>query len=139
LALLALWLFAIFDVIATDSSLCRNLPKMGWLFIVLILPDVGAIAWLLLGRPVNAGFHPGSTAIRPTRFRAVGPEDSPNYTSRSEDLNRRLDEWENQQRRKNVGGSESRDLTAWEEDLRRREEELRRKEQGPGELPPPPG
>ena len=39
LLLLALWLFCLIDVITTDESLCRNLPKMAWIFIVFILPD----------------------------------------------------------------------------------------------------
>ena len=64
LVLIALWLFALFDVISTDAALCRNLPKMFWLMIVLLLPDVGSIAWLLLGRPERAGWRPGDTTIR---------------------------------------------------------------------------
>src|ERR1700736_60815 len=54
-ALLGLWVFCILDVISTDEVLCRNLPKFFWLFIVIILPDIGSIAWLVLGRPVGAG------------------------------------------------------------------------------------
>jgi hypothetical protein len=62
--LLALWIYCIFDVIASDAALVRNLPKTGWLFIVFILPDIGAIAWLLLGRPERAGWRPGDTTMR---------------------------------------------------------------------------
>ncbi|MGI8334621.1 PLD nuclease N-terminal domain-containing protein [Actinomadura scrupuli] len=51
LLVLALWIFCIIDVITTDAALCRNLPKMLWLLIVLILPDVGSIVWLVAGRP----------------------------------------------------------------------------------------
>ena len=47
-------IWAIFDCISTDAALCRNLPKGVWLILVLILPDIGSIAWLLLGRPQNA-------------------------------------------------------------------------------------
>src|SRR5207302_8055070 len=46
LALLVLWIFCILDVISTEEVLCRNLPKYVWLLIVIILPDVGSIAWL---------------------------------------------------------------------------------------------
>jgi hypothetical protein len=67
-ALLLLWVYCIFDVIASDSALVRNLPKMFWLFIVLILPDVGAIAWLLLGRPEKAGWRPGDSSMREARW-----------------------------------------------------------------------
>jgi hypothetical protein len=58
---LALTLFALFDVIATDSSLCRNLPKELWILLVIFLPTMGAVAWLLLGRPEKTRFYPGDT------------------------------------------------------------------------------
>jgi hypothetical protein len=59
LLLLALWLFCLIDVITTDESLCRNLPKMAWLFIVFILPDVGSVLWLVAGRPQRSRGGPG--------------------------------------------------------------------------------
>ncbi len=54
--------------------LVRNLPRMVWLILVIILPDIGAIAWLALGRPLHAGWRPGDTRVRQRR-RVVGPED----------------------------------------------------------------
>ena len=56
LALLALWLYCLFDVITTPEEDVRNLPKFMWVFIVILLADVGALTWLLVGRP-RAG-HP---------------------------------------------------------------------------------
>jgi hypothetical protein len=50
LVLLALWVFCLIDVITSSESDIRNLPKMAWLFIVLILPDIGSIVWLVAGR-----------------------------------------------------------------------------------------
>lgn len=99
LVLLGLWLFAIFDVISTDSSMCRNLPKSVWLIVVIILPEVGSIPWLLLGRPELGGFRPGDTTM-PTSRRPVGPEDAPAFQSRSEELSRRLEEWDADQERR---------------------------------------
>ena len=111
LALLFLWIFCIVDVITSESELVRNLPKIAWVFIVLIFSDVGSIAWLILGRPRRAALLPGATrarAPRPQRARGpVGPEDSPHFL-------KSIDE----QRR----------LKAWEDDLRRREEELKPKD-----------
>jgi hypothetical protein len=119
LALLALWVFCIFDVIATDDVLVRNLPKGLWLLIVIFLPDIGSLAWLLLGRPMYAGWRPGDTTRRTPR-RVIGPEDRADFpTSRPRALPPRED-----------------DLAEWEERLRRREEELRRREQGETDLPP---
>ena len=54
LLLLALWLFCLVDVIVSDEYACRNLPKMVWFVIVLILPDIGSLLWLILGRPQGA-------------------------------------------------------------------------------------
>ena len=107
LALLVLWIFCILDVISTEDVLCRNLPKYVWLLIVIILPDIGSIAWLLLGRPVGAGFRLGSQVgvYRPQK-RAIGPEDSPDF----------------------LASMERRRLEGWERELKRREEELRRKQ-----------
>ncbi len=113
--LIALWLYCIFDVIATEEVLVRSLPKLVWLFIVVVLPTIGSIAWLALGRPVFAGWRPGDSSGRPTR-RVVGPEDRPDFGSSST--------------------AEQARLRAWEEDLARREQELRREK--PEDPPPPP-
>jgi hypothetical protein len=112
IALLALWVFCIFDVIASEPAIVRNLPKLVWLLIVIIVPDVGSIAWLILGRPRGAALSPGATWSRPTATQRsapgpVGPEDSPHFLKSIDDQRR---------------------LKAWEDDLRRREEELRRKD-----------
>ena len=61
------WLFAVIDVISTDEMLMRNLPKLAWLFLVVLIPAVGAIAWFAVGRPVGAGLTPGATRTRPDR------------------------------------------------------------------------
>jgi hypothetical protein len=116
--LIALWLYCIFDVIATDEALMRNLPKMAWLFIVIIIPSIGSIAWLALGRPQFAGWRPGDTEGRPTR-RVVGPEDRPDFSPSS-----------------GSGAADAGRLQAWEDDLHRREQELRR--QKPEDPPSPP-
>lgn len=122
------WIWAILDVIATDSALCRNLPKGMWLILVLLLPDIGALAWLLLGRPERGSWRPGSTDYATPR-RPVGLEDDPRYSPtpavtdrRSAELDRQLDEWEAEQQRK------SEDLDRREAELRRRELELRERE-----------
>lgn len=114
-ALIALWIYCILDVIATDDVLVRSLPKMAWLFIVIVLPDIGSIAWLALGRPVFAGWRPGDSAGRQTR-RVVAPEDRPDFPSSTRSP-----------------GKEQ--LEAWEADLQRREKDLRR---GKPEDPPSP-
>ena len=87
LALLALWIYCIFDVITTDEARIRNLPKLPWLFIVLILPDIGSILWLIGGRPLGAARslpYKGNTGIpaeydRPGRAAAANPDDDATF------------------------------------------------------------
>lgn len=88
LVLLLLWVFCLIDVITTDESLCRNLPKTWWVLVVLLLFDIGAVLWLVAGRP-RPGSSPGrglpyrgntgQSAFpeydRPGRFAATSPED----------------------------------------------------------------
>ena len=140
LALLLFWVWALLDCIATDSSMCRNLPKFGWIIIVLLLPDIGSLAWLLLGRPEKAHWRPGSTDYAAPR-RPVGVEDSPRYSPdpivsdrRSRELDRELERWEREQRGASptptpaIGGPADPDLDEWQRQLDEREAELRRRE-----------
>lgn len=89
LAVLALWLYCIFDVISTQEALVRNLPKMLWLVLVVILPAVGSISWLVLGRPAGAGFTPGETGYRRPEARSrpaprpIGQRTRPSSSPRS--------------------------------------------------------
>ncbi len=63
----AVWVFCIIDVITTPESETRNLPKLMWLLIVILLVDVGSIAWLVAGR--NWAAKSGALAAR-----AGGPQ-----------------------------------------------------------------
>lgn len=138
IALFLLWIWAIFDVIATDSSLIRNLPKGMWILLVLFVPDIGSVAWLLLGRPQYASFVPGGEG--PTRRSRqpgykgsgpYGPDGEPRSLAeydvtdrRSAQLDAELDAWEQTNR------SGHRDLSAWEAELEAREQALRDREDG---------
>ena len=66
LALLAVavWIFCIIDVITTPDGETRHLSKVVWLLIVILLADIGSIAWLVAGRPWN-----GTTRREPLRDR----------------------------------------------------------------------
>jgi hypothetical protein len=114
--LIALWIYCIFDVIATEEMLMRSLNKVVWLMIVIFLPDIGSIAWLALGRPAYAGWRPGDTAGRPTK-RVSGPEDRADFGSGPPQDKARLE--------------------AWEADLKRRELEMRRQERKDDPEQPP--
>ncbi|MCW2497160.1 PLD nuclease N-terminal domain-containing protein [Jatrophihabitans sp.] len=50
LIMLILWVYCFIDVLLTPDGEQRNLPKLAWVFIVLLLPDLGSIAWLIAGK-----------------------------------------------------------------------------------------
>lgn len=116
LIMLGLWIFCFIDVLLTPEFACRNLPKLGWVFIVLLLPLVGSIAWLVAGRPwdrTNApvrSSRPATSARYPeydraNRRTASNPDDDEEFLA---GLRRRADEQRRraaeQQRREQDGG-----------------------------------
>ena len=125
--LLGLWLFCIFEVITTPESEMRNLPKGAWLFIVVLLIDIGSIMWLLAGRrkgPGNSAVpYKGNTGQAPVRRssgsagRSLAPDDDPEFLAQLKKSNNEHESMLNQ----------------WEADLRRREQDLRK----PGDDVPP--
>ena len=115
LVMFLVWIYAVFDVIATDSALMRNLPKMTWVLLVVFIPTVGAVAWLALGRPLYAGWAPGDTRTRserrPTTRQVRGPEDSDDWAAA-------------QQASRRETAAEQRRLAEWEAELDRRQQAL---------------
>jgi hypothetical protein len=80
---IALWIFCVIDAISAREDTVRNLPKMAWIFIVLLFSFAGSIAWLIAGRPRTEVRrpHPGERFQpefpeydRPGRAAAVDPE-----------------------------------------------------------------
>ena len=123
-ALLALWIYCIVDVIATNENLIRNLPKLVWLLIVIFVPTIGSIVWLLLGRPERTGFASGDSTYRveprstrpdhsaPRSLGTLAPDDDERYLAELDERTKRLRDWE--------------------ADLRRREDELRNRDEDDG-------
>lgn len=118
---LVMLVWAVIDCLSTDEYLVRNLPKIAWVFIILLFSPVGWIAWLVAGRPQPAARAGAGSQWRPgsgfpendrPRARQMAPDDDPAFL-RDLAKNRRADEEM---------------FSKWEADLRRREEELRRRE-----------
>ncbi|MGH1491401.1 MAG: PLD nuclease N-terminal domain-containing protein [Acidimicrobiales bacterium] len=83
--LLLFWLWALVDVILTDSMLVRNMSKGTWLFLVLMVPTIGAVAWVFFGRAEGAALNPGGSVpyqSNPYRTapRSGAAEDSPGWS-----------------------------------------------------------
>lgn len=104
LLLLGVWIFCIIDVITTPESECRNLPKIVWLLLVVILADIGSIAWLIAGRNWSgaASSAPRGAASRypeydrPGRHVPANPDDDEAFLAqlraRAEEQRRRAKE-----------------------------------------------
>src|SRR5512142_1391380 len=121
---LALLVVALIDCLSSDDGEIRALPKVVWVFLILLFSPVGPIVWFVAGRPVSpeaaarGAWAPGGGFPEPSRPRQLPPDDDPEFL-RSLAKQRRDDEEL---------------LRRWEDDLRRREDELRRRERG--EQPP---
>ncbi len=112
---LALTVVALIDCLSTDEYAMRNLPKVAWVFIILLFSPVGPIAWFVAGRPERsrttvAVWRPGDGFPESERPRRQAPDDDRDFL-------------------RSRGRAEDEELfSKWEADLRRREEDLRRRE-----------
>ena len=125
---LILWIYCIYDVVTTDDIIIRHLPKLVWLLIVLLLPDIGSILWLGLGRPriwTRQAHDPERYGSgRPPRIVSSAPTLDDGSLDHLSPIVRHREE----QTR----------LHMWEAQLKRREEELRCRELGGGSTSLPP-
>jgi hypothetical protein len=113
---LALLVIALIDCLSAEEFQIRALPRVVWVFLILLFSPIGAIAWFVAGRPARAvklsngtTWRPGSGFPEKERPRVpVAPDDDPEFL-------------------KSLGQDQTM-LKRWEADLRRREEELRKQE-----------
>ncbi|MEU1438666.1 PLD nuclease N-terminal domain-containing protein [Streptomyces sp. NPDC005786] len=113
---LALTIYAFIDCLNTPEDEAKHLPKVAWVFIILLFWIVGPIVWLAAGkvRQGPAGRRQGW----------VAPDDNPDFLKSLKDDSE-----------KDIKEKDETVLKDWEADLRRREDELKRRESGP-EAPP---
>lgn len=74
---IALFVYAVFDVIATPPSRVRYLPKPVW-FVVLLFVPIGPLLWLYLGRMRSTTPPPKDDVWSPPPG-PRGPDDDPDY------------------------------------------------------------
>lgn len=103
--------FAMIECVQADPAQVRSLRKPLWLVVIVLVPVIGPIFWLVIGRP-RAHRLPTTP---PTR--QVAPDDDPDFLRRLRDSD--------------LGHEKM--LDDWEADLRRREDELRRRTDGDDE------
>jgi hypothetical protein len=112
LLVLALDIFCLIDVITSDESRVRNLPKIAWFLLILFVPLVGSIVWLAAGRPqgqLAGGRSPYERQVgaypeydRPGRAAGLTPESD-------EEFLRKIRERAEEQRRKAAEDKKRRD------------------------------
>lgn len=73
---LALMVYCIVDVAQTPGETVRRAPRWLWLTAIVIVPIIGPLCWLTLGRP-NAG-GAGGRPSTPPRY----PDDDPDFLRR---------------------------------------------------------
>ena len=62
LIVMILWIVCLVDVIVADEHAVRNIPKIGWAIVVVLLPLIGSVLWLVAGRP-EGGYAPRRTGM----------------------------------------------------------------------------
>jgi hypothetical protein len=70
-AVLVIFVYGLVDVIRTERHLTRGISKPAWIAVMIVLPVVGAILWLLIGRP--RGPSPQQRSYR----QPTAPDDDP--------------------------------------------------------------
>ncbi|MCQ6273150.1 PLDc N-terminal domain-containing protein [Pseudarthrobacter sp. R1] len=72
-AVLVIFVYGLVDVIRTDGRLTRGISKPAWIVVMIVLPVVGAILWLLIGRPR------GSSPRQQSQRHPTAPDDDPDF------------------------------------------------------------
>ena len=76
---LVLFVYCLVDVVRADEAQVRNLPKVGWILLVVLLPFAGSIAWLVAGRPAAATTGRGRFLAPRARRGPTAPDDDPEF------------------------------------------------------------
>ncbi|MFG3407736.1 PLD nuclease N-terminal domain-containing protein [Streptomyces sp. NPDC048142] len=156
---LALTIYAFIDCLNTSEEDTKHLPKVAWVFIILLFWIVGPVVWLAAGK-VRHGAAAGGGASswqRGRRTQWVAPDDNPDFLKslKGDEKNggdgdddaaapgkadaRKDPQQDPQQEGPKDDEKDPSALKDWEADLRRREEELKRRERsaGPDDTAPP--
>jgi branched-subunit amino acid transport protein AzlD len=74
LVLLALAIYCAVDVAQSDRFEVRTLPKWLWVALIILIPGVGPVLWLALGRPTASSRREPETDLP--------PDDNPEFLRR---------------------------------------------------------
>src|SRR5690606_10721969 len=77
---LAIWIYALIDCIRAEEYRVRGVPKIVWIMLIILLPLVGSILWLVIGRDRESVPSSAPSA----QARPVYPDDDPAFLNRVE-------------------------------------------------------
>lgn len=84
LAAIALTVYALADCAQSEARHVRTLPRGAWLVVILVLPVLGPLLWIALGRPLAGG-----GPERGARPGPLAPDDDPDFLRRLDEQVRR--------------------------------------------------
>lgn len=93
---IALTVFALADCVQTKDDEVRGVPKWAWIVLIVLLPWVGPITWLFVGKDRSWGAGGG----QPRRKGPIAPDEDPDFL-------RKLDEDIRRERRERERGQQS--------------------------------
>jgi hypothetical protein len=85
-AILAIYVYGLVDVIRTDGRLTRGFSKTTWIIMVVLLPLIGAALWFLIGRPRASAVAQPVYQHHPT-----APDDDPDFLRNLEQRRRQAE------------------------------------------------
>ena len=115
---IGLLVYCLIDCVRTEPSSVRNLPKLAWVLLIIVLPLIGGIAWLVAGRPERS-------AGRPVAWRSPATAGYPEYERPFEasEASRAIDERLREEQAR-VDREHEEALHRWEKSLIEREQRL---------------
>jgi hypothetical protein len=66
-------IYTLVDCAGTDAAEVRNLPKWGWILLIVFFNPIGSIAYWIAGRPRRRGINRGG------QRRILPPDDDPDF------------------------------------------------------------
>ena len=82
---IALTVFSLADCVQTEDDKIRGLPKWAWIVLIVLIPWVGPITWLFVGKDRSTPLGGG----RPRRQGPLAPDEDPDFLRRlDEDIRR---------------------------------------------------
>lgn len=88
IASVALTIFALADCVQTADGKVRGLPKWAWIVLVVLIPWVGPITWLVVGKDRSQGTG-GQRGGGPRRQGPLAPDEDPQFLRKlDEDIRR---------------------------------------------------